>query len=176
MSITQSLPSRTSESPGLFRSSSGFSMIWRIFLCIYPDKTALRKSSYLDRHLSVLRVSDVLQTSIDAGVQLIVLTCGALFNFNICSLIFEMMGWGKLIFKPLLIFPLLIVRVHGTLCLIRRGLGSCCPHIAIRSVKWVHGRDVCKLPLGTFFQGFYHDMLPDYQNLPFSTCRHHLRV
>lgn len=106
MSITQSLPSRTSESPGLFRSSSGFSMIWRIFLCIYPDKTALRKSSYLDRHLSVLRVSDVLQTSIDAGVQLIVLTCGALFNFNICSLIFEMMGWGKLIFKPLLIFSI----------------------------------------------------------------------
>ena len=65
---------------------------------------------------------------------------------------------------------------HGILCLMRTGLGSHCPRTAVRCVKWTRDRNICKLSLSTFFQWFYQDMFLDQQNLPFSTCRHHLRV
>ena len=47
---------------------------------------------------------------------------------------------------------------------------------AVRCVKGTCGRNICKLSLSTFFQWVYQDMFLDQQSLPFSTCRHHLRV
>ena len=69
-----------------------------------------------------------------------------------------------------------LTHTHGALCLTRTGLGSHCPRTAVRCGKWIHGRNICKLSLSTFFQWFYQDRFLDQQNLPFSTCRHHLRV
>ena len=56
------------------------------------------------------------------------------------------------------------------------GFRQSLPTYAVRCVKGTHGRNICKLSLSTFFQWFYQDMFLDQQSLPFSTCRHHLRV